>query len=464
MTNLSGPHLDPLGLARLLRAEGRRDPSQLHRFVRHLVAGCGPCIESLRQLTDTENFEDELESLEECPEDERPEDERSVNDRATDARFSAALSESGVLERTSRTAADERRAYDEERRRATVDSRAARETPGETRASCELLLGQAARIWSQSPDHATALLQLALEISGGLDEKRYGAAHVADLQARILASLGNVRRIVEDFAEADLWLTKALERLREGSGEPMARAPVHSLLASLRRDQQRFHEARAVLENLIETYLRSGDRHLAGRAMINLATVAQDQAEPERALGLLKSARELLDFEAEPRLELIVLHNMVSLLAENPERASEARRQLAASRHLYEAHGDSVFESRLPWVEGKIALALGELEDAEALLRRACDALLKSSSPQTWAQASLDLVALLMRQMRFSEIEEVAEGILEAFVSRGLHRSTIATLLLLVQAAQARKVTTEMLESTALALRLAPRTGNVPVA
>ena len=450
MTTPPEPHLDPLALARLLRPESQRDATQLHRFVQHLIRGCEPCLESLRQLTETEPQGDEK--------------DRKEEDRATDAQFEAALITGEALDRAQKTALEEHHFLAEEAHRGETGPLESQELRLESRASCELLLQQARKTWSEKPDHAVSLLQFALGISSGLDERRYGAGSIADLQAQILASLGNVRRIVDDHVEADHWFARALARLREGSRDPLVHASVHDLLASLRRDQQRFREAKALLDNVVSAYLQAGNRHQAGRALINQATVAQDLGEPRQALELLSKARTMLNFRAEPRLELVVLHNTLFLLADDPDEVVKARRTLEEKRHLYTELGDTVSKSRLPWLEGKIALAHGELDRAEAFLDLAREALLKSSSPLIWALASLDLAIVLALQMRFAEIEELARDILEEFVSRRLHQSTIATLLLLVQNAQARKITVEMLRATGLTLRRAPRTGNIPVA
>jgi len=446
MTKLKAPHLDPLALAHLLRQADPLAAGQLHHFVSHLVAGCGQCIETLRQLTEVDPLEADEERLEE--------------DRETDVQFEAALEASGVLDRARETTQEDNKQFEEELASARAELLSSEASYSKTWASCELLLQGAQRIWSQDPSQAASLLQLAIDIASALDVGRYGAPNIADLHARIFAYLANVYRITDDHVEADLWFAEALQRLEEGSGEPLARASVNNLLASFRRDQQRFGESQALLEEVVATYREAGNLHNAGRALIKQATVAQCLGAPTQAIRLLKSAEPLLDYSKEPRLELMVAHNRITLLAETPEGAKEARRLLREKRHLYERLGGDVYDSRLPWTKGRIALGLGELDHAETFLLQAQKALVESSNPQIWAYASLDLAAVFALQMRFTELEELAQNILETFMNRGLHQSTFATLLLLVKSAQAKNVTVEMLRSTALALRRAPKPSN----
>lgn len=449
------PHLDALTLARYLAKGDAGNGAELRLFVRHIVSGCPECLTALRELSELDPGESDPGGTPEGLD--------------TDRLFEEALARSGALDRLTGLALGRGETFRREKEQALGASEKVfdeglwdgRESRLVTRASCEQLLQRARRIWSDEPELAASLLRLALQLSSRLDEDFYGAANIRDLQARILAYQGNVHRLMDEYLEAEIPFARALKLLEQGSGDSTVRASIYSLLATLRGEQRRFAEADRLLDDVIHIYRRAGDDHLVGRTLLQQAHVAEIRGERDRSLALIGEARSLLDFGREPRLELLSLHNYLNLLAETTE-ASDARRLLEDNRGLYLSLGDATLDTRLPWLEGKIALSLGELEEAETKLRRAQEALLDLSSPVAWGLASLDLAAVLVRQSRFEEIQDLAAVLLETFSNHGFQQQAFASLTILLQAAEAQAVTEGILRETALALRRAPRPTSPP--
>ena len=84
-------------------------------------------------------------------------------------------------------------------------------------------------------------------------------ATVNDLRALRWSYLGNVRRIQSDFRCAEDAFTLAESFFDLGSSDPLLRAELYDLKASLRRDQARLDEARSLLNRAANIYRRTGD-------------------------------------------------------------------------------------------------------------------------------------------------------------------------------------------------------------
>jgi tetratricopeptide (TPR) repeat protein len=255
-------------------------------------------------------------------------------------------------------------------------------------------------------------------------------------RARAWASIANGCRLRSDLDSAEKAMATALSMLREDGGDLIERAILLELKASLRRDQRRFDDAMSLLDRAYAIFLDHDNRHRAGRALIKKATVHHAAGTPELAIPILYHAIDLIDAEREPFLALCLWHNLIDDLAELG-RFATARRLLSRAAPLYRRFQQTVIESRREWVEGKIALGLGQAREAECHLVKARDFFLQAEIPYDAALVSLDLVLLYARQRRRPEIRSLAEAILQIFASQGIRREALATLICLKQATSA---------------------------
>ncbi len=138
-------------------------------------------------------------------------------------------------------------------------------------------------------------------------------------------------------------------------------------------------------------------------------------------------------------------HNLGLYLSESG-RQIEALEVLAATRPLYVTLGDRMNLMRLSWVEGKIALELGELERAEALLEEVRRELVSQGLGYDSALLALDLAALYTRQGRTAEMRRLAREVLPIFQSRDLEREVLAALLVFEKAAEMDRVTLDLVQ------------------
>jgi tetratricopeptide (TPR) repeat protein len=292
--------------------------------------------------------------------------------------------------------------------------------------------------WAENlQSHGTAehLARLALLLADQLDASFYRAEAIEDLRARAWAYIGNVRRQRSDLTGADEALKTAAEHLHRGTGDPIEKALVLDIKASLKRTQRKFGRAMSLLKRAHTIFLAAGDRHRAGRALINMATIFHDAGSPEQGIPVLYQALDLIDPQQEPRLLICVWHNLIDDLAE-AGRAMEARRLFREARTLYRRFPEAVTQNRRTWVAGKIARGLGQDQEAETLFLEARESFLQEGLPYEMALVSLDLAALYTRHGRTEEVKRLAAEIVSVFSSRQVHREALAALAFWKQAVE----------------------------
>jgi tetratricopeptide (TPR) repeat protein len=328
----------------------------------------------------------------------------------------------------------------------------AREPRFQTWSLCDLLLEASREQGFEDPGRALELAELGAAVAAQLDPAAYGPARVNDIAARAWATLANAQRIRADFRSAEEGFARAEELLREGTGDPLEKAQVLLLKASLRGNQGRVDEAARLLDRVVRIAAQSGDAHLRGKALITKGFLRGIAGEPAAAIELLQAGLAEVDVLAEPRLLVAARHNLILYLNEcgHPH---EALALLAATRPLYTELGDRMNLVRLRWLEGKIALGLGELERAEALFQEVRRDLLAQEIGFDAALLSLDLAGVYARQGRSAEMRRLAGEILPIFQSCAVEREVMAALIVFQQAAEMERVTLDLVQELAESLR-----------
>ena len=199
---------------------------------------------------------------------------------------------------------------------------------------CEVLLDEAREQGFREPARALELARLGVDVAERLDGERYGEERVNDLAARAWATLANAQRVRSDFRSADDGFARARALLRQGTGDPLEKARLLLLEASLRSDQRRFVEAFRLLDRVIRLADRYGDRHLCGKALITKGLFYGYAGRLEAALQALEAGNARIDPAVEPRLVLAGRHNLILHLADSG-RHEEALQLLERTRPLY---------------------------------------------------------------------------------------------------------------------------------
>jgi tetratricopeptide (TPR) repeat protein len=319
---------------------------------------------------------------------------------------------------------------------------------------CELLLRRSREQIFHNAAFGESLALLSLEVLDRLDVSCYGEEAVEDLRARAWAYVANSRRVKADLRGSEEAFALAFASLRRGAQEPMDRAVLLDLRASLLRAQRRFTDALRCLRRSIGIFQELGEGHRAGRGLLGMSIVHHVSGEPEKAIPLLYQALELIDPAREPRLLLVAWHNLIDDLAEAGQ-FMEAQKLVVKARPFYQQFQQPWSHNPRKWVEGKIARGLGQHAQAETLFLRARDGFLVEGAAYDTALVSLDLASLYAEQGRMAELKRVAEEMVPIFSSRQIHREALAALAFWRQAVEAEKAGFELVTGVASFLKRA---------
>ncbi len=288
------------------------------------------------------------------------------------------------------------------------------------------------------PRRAVSIVELALAVAEVLDPAAVGGEEVAtDLRAKGYGVLGNARRLASDLPGAREAINEAWRLLEEGTGDPLERAHLLSLDASYIRMVGEFETAEAALEEALQIYARAGDPHLEGRTLLQMGD-AIGYIDPARAIVHLRRALGLIDIGREPRLELCVRHDLAHFLADAGQPA-EALDVLDRARPLYKQFQDDWTQLRLHWLEGRIARALGYLEEAAHILRQVWRGFRERTLHYDFVMASLDLAEAYVAQGHHATAARLTAEVYPILGAWGVHRYTLAAWLMLQQAIELRQ-------------------------
>lgn len=292
-------------------------------------------------------------------------------------------------------------------------------------ALCELLLQVARDSGLEDPARARRATELAVRVAEQLDLELYGAPVVQDLRAIAWAYLADTGRVHADLRLSNNALETAELLLEEGSGDPLAKAELLGIKASLCAYSGRFAEAVHLLNKVASIYRRLSDGHLVGRTYIKKGTILGNAGELTAALRLIRCGMDMIEPVREPRLMVCATHNYIWFLKENGH-AGQASACLDGARRLYQRADDRRDLLRLRWLEGKIA---ERSREAESALQAARDGLAREGLAYEAALAAMDLAVLYTSEGRRSEMRRQTDQMLPLFRSEEMYRETLMALL-----------------------------------
>ncbi len=312
----------------------------------------------------------------------------------------------------------------------------------------EALLFECRDAWAARPREGRQLAEEALRLIEHVDPQ---SELVIDLAARGFAYLANSLRILSDLRGADRIMALAEDRLARGSGDERLAAEVLDLKASLKRDQRLFDEAERAVGESVRLFLDLGDRHWAGRTLLNHATILSVAGESARALRTVEAALFLVDRQREPRLFFLARFTRAQLLVATGRRA-EAETLAGEICRNELRHGHPLDRLRWSWFEAQRLAEDGGQVEAEGVLRQVREEFIAQGIGYDAALVSLDLALLFLRQGRVGEVKALAAELLPIFGAHDVHREALAALLLFERAAQAELVTLHLLSEVRGAL------------
>jgi len=324
----------------------------------------------------------------------------------------------------------------------------------QTRPFVAALLEAAWNALLDDPQRALGMTELAVEIADALPPEDGGVEGLEDLRARAWGRLANCRRALSDFEGAHQALRSARAHLRNGSGEPLERAEVLYMEASLLRDQKRFPPALERLEQAGAIYRALGERSLEGRTYLAEAGIFSYDGRDEEAVIAAQKAIELVDLDRHPKLALAARHNLVVALA-RLERYQEALEVMVVFRDQYERHGDRTSKLRRDWTEGMILRGLGRFDEAEQRWQRTIEGFAESGLPYEVAEVALELATLYLETGKLSEIRRLAVDAARIFSSLRLDSAAMAAWMVFQEAAERQTLSIQLLGSLASFYRAA---------
>jgi tetratricopeptide (TPR) repeat protein len=324
---------------------------------------------------------------------------------------------------------------------------------------CQFLLKRSLDAAFEDPARAVNYADLAVKIAQYLDDA-YDPYWVLDLRAKASAYLGNARRVLGELRSAESAFRDAQGFLAESmTGNTQVEAEVLDLKASLRKDQRRFEEAIELLDRAFTLHAEQNDQHRMGRTLIIKAKVLEESGKLEDAVELLPSALEMIVEEREPRLLIYGRYNLICCLTV-AGRYEEGLRLLPGVQELFRRIAMPLDLVRLRWVEGNLALGLGNLVLAESAFREVQQEFFDRHMGYDAALVSLDLAVLYANAGRTQELKQLAAELMPVFESRDVHREAIAALLMFQHAAEEERLTAQLAAQLAASLR---RERRIPV-
>ncbi|MEM7482075.1 MAG: hypothetical protein AAF481_12945 [Acidobacteriota bacterium] len=277
-----------------------------------------------------------------------------------------------------------------------------------------------------------------------------------EVRCRGLGELGNAQRILGDLNAAERSLDEALRLARRHRLDPLARAHLYSLRASLANYQRRFVEAVRWLRAAALIYHHYQDHAGSARALIKLGFVEAERGRTEAGIAATARAlRSVLGLDA-ATLELLATHNLIYLTAELEE-AAEAEHLLDRARPLIARQADAIDRLRFDWLGARIRRELGAADDAAERLEAVRQSFTEHELPYEAALVALDLAVAYRQLDRWTDLTRLLRQTADLFANLGVPRESLTALGLLAEAEQA--VSGDLLRQLMSTVRAARRRG-----
>jgi tetratricopeptide (TPR) repeat protein len=314
-----------------------------------------------------------------------------------------------------------------------------------------------ARSWAlrhENPNKMIKLARHATLVVRSLEPQVYGTGFISDLQCRAWAELGNAYRVAEDLSEAEHAFCRAESFFEQGTQDEALHARLLDLRASYYGDRREFELAFGALDTIFTIYNRSGDNHLAGRALITKGLYLSYKGDADEAIQIIRNGLSLIDIERDPSLHFAAVHNLARSLMEKGD-FREARKVLSRNVWRQQEAGGHLNLLKLRWVDAQINFGLQQFERAELGFLEVKQGFLDIEKPYDAAVASLDLATLWLSQGRTIDAKVASLEAYDSFRSLGIRREGMAAFLILMKAFQVGTATVNLVKSVADFLRKA---------
>lgn len=313
-------------------------------------------------------------------------------------------------------------------------------------AGVEILLEASFEARYRDPKQMLRLALRARTAAGRLAPSPFGERALADLKVRTWTELSNAYRVNEEFDKAWDAILRARKLLEQGTGDLMLQARVDTVDGSWWMDRRFLADAEDLFARAFRKYLRLGERHLAGRTLVNRGLCQFIAGRPLGQVAFLRQALALLDAERDPQLVETAQHNFVDALAEAGEyRAAGALLLKSGLRQKFA--DDPLNLLRVRWVEAKILAGHGRLADAEKALREIRDSFRIRRLEFLATMVGVDLAKVLFQQGKLTQMLKLVRELGVCAEAFRLPSAVSDALLGLEVVCECRIVTLAMVET-----------------
>ncbi|PYQ64348.1 MAG: hypothetical protein DMF53_07655 [Acidobacteria bacterium] len=288
----------------------------------------------------------------------------------------------------------------------------------------EALLERSWALRHEAPAQMVQLAHAATLQTTHLREKEIGEKRAADLSCRAWTELANAYRVAEQLDSAEGALSQAFEHFLQGTQDELLGARYFIVFASQQAARRFFDLACGALDVAITVYRRRRDLHLAGRALIKKGIYSGYLGDSEEAIRSLKRGLASVDERRDPLVDC--------------GRFVGAHQALLDLRRRELNPGGRVNMLKLRWLEGHVYAGLKDFDAAEQALREVKQGFEEAGLGYNAALAGLELGAVWFQQGNFDDAEQIVLECADVFLSLGIRRELMASLLLVRKAAESR--------------------------
>ncbi len=315
-----------------------------------------------------------------------------------------------------------------------------------------VVLAKVKTISRNDPLQAVDLAHLAVNIAETLDVQFYGEERRADFIGAGYTALGNTKRLASDFDGATAALDEAERWLEEGTGDLFERANLISIRSSLVSDLGNIEDATEMLFPAIRLARRMGDQHFEGKLILKQSSNI-GFVDPVSALELANKGLRLLE-GGEPDAHLELTGRYLTAYWTNELGDSQgARAKLEPCRRQIKRFGDVFWTGRLINLEGRIARAEGRLSQSEFFFRQLVDLYAEADFEFDLALASLDLSAVLTIQGKVEESTRILQDLYPILQNWNLNVDILRSWLILQEGLKLRTMQEEAFRELEMLLR-----------
>ncbi|HZF08881.1 MAG TPA: helix-turn-helix domain-containing protein [Thermoanaerobaculia bacterium] len=299
----------------------------------------------------------------------------------------------------------------------------------QTTAFCVRLCAESVKAAANLPDQALALTRLTLEVARLVSG---GEGWRTRLAGYCWAYIGNALRVANDLDGAEAAFVQAWALWKAGTPEEVEMEEqrlahewrIYDLEASLLREQRRFDEALALLD---EAFSRCGGGEAAARILLKRAFTLEQQGEYASAIAALEQAAPLVEAEKGSRLRFGLRFNLgvnfchLHLYAQASELLPEIRVLAVGLRNELDL-------LRTLWLRGRVAAGEGRWEEAVLALEQVRGAFISRDLSFDAALVCLEIATLLLERGETRKVRALVQEMMPVFRSKKIHREAQTAL------------------------------------